>query len=345
MHQKSILLIIFALLLCITPLRPVSAAAYTPTLEEKQLLGSVNLRRIEKKLPVLALDLPLCEQARKRAEDYLYASGLNEAAPGLGTVQEQLNASNIAFISAAQNLSRSEPRSAAESWSGTTILDKKYTHAGVGIARANNKVMVVLLLAQFGPPMAAVSVSPSPSAVAAAPSATPAPTPSATPAPTLSATPAPVSTPLVAEQPLATETPAATPQRNLDGTPNAQETELLKSINATRKSGGLGKYLIDKTLQKAAQNAAWAIAEAVDYKAKTSTIKLSGQLKLHGVRYVSAAQCVLHGKAAVSDALSSILRVTSQKNNLLSSSFTRMGAGVASRSSGGLIFVIYYTKV
>lgn len=337
MHQKSILLIIFALLLCITPLRPVSAAAYTPTLEEKQLLGSVNLRRIEKKLPVLALDLPLCEQARKRAEDYLYASGLNEAAPGLGTVQEQLNASNIAFISAAQNLSRSEPRSAAESWSGTTILDKKYTHAGVGIARANNKVMVVLLLAQFGPPMAAVSVSPSPSAVAAAPSATP--------APTLSATPAPVSTPLVAEQPLATETPAATPQRNLDGTPNAQETELLKSINATRKSGGLGKYLIDKTLQKAAQNAAWAIAEAVDYKAKTSTIKLSSQLKLHGVRYVSAAQCVLHGKAAVSDALSSILRVTSQKNNLLSSSFTRMGAGVASRSSGGLIFVIYYTKV
>lgn len=345
MHQKSILLIIFALLLCITPLRPVSAAAYTPTLEEKQLLGSVNLRRIEKKLPVLALDLPLCEQARKRAEDYLYASGLNEAAPGLGTVQEQLNASNIAFISAAQNLSRSEPRSAAESWSGTTILDKKYTHAGVGIARANNKVMVVLLLAQFGPPMAAVSVSPSPT-----PSPTPSPpavaaAPSATPAPTLSATPAPVSTPLVAEQPLATETPAATPQRNLDGTPNAQETELLKSINATRKSGGLGKYLIDKTLQKAAQNAAWAIAEAVDYKAKTSTIKLSGQLKLHGVRYVSAAQCVLHGKAAVSGALSSILRVTSQKNNLLSSSFTRMGAGVASRSSGGLIFVIYYTKV
>jgi uncharacterized YkwD family protein len=196
-------------------------------------------------------------------------------------------------------------------------------------------------------------VTPAPTKPAPAPKPTPAPAPAPAPKPTPAPTPAPAPkpTPAPAPKPTPAPTPAPAPKPTPAPTPapapttgefSAYQQEVLNIVNKERTSRGLSALKFNTEVSKVATLKSQDMIDKgyFDHNSPTYGSPFD-MMKKFGITYRSAGENIAMGQRSPQEVMTAWMNSDGHRKNILNSSFTEIGIGIAKDKNGRL----YWTQM
>lgn len=121
-----------------------TAAATNQAAYEKELIALVNKERAKAGVKALAVDKKLAQVARLKSEDMKKRNNMSHEG-SYGSPFDMMKKFGITYRSAGENIARGQrtPKEVMKSWMNSSghranILNKRYTHIGVGYVASGN---------------------------------------------------------------------------------------------------------------------------------------------------------------------------------------------------------------
>jgi len=122
------------------------------TATEQKMISLVNQEREKRGLQPLSVDMKLVQLAREKSQDMIDNNYFGHTSPTLGTPFQMLRSAGVLYIYAGENLAGAGTVASAHrnlmnsSGHRHNILNPKYTHIGIGIARGGPYGMMITQL-------------------------------------------------------------------------------------------------------------------------------------------------------------------------------------------------------